>query len=135
MRKLIVIAAIVLASTTAQAGQSRGLTLASADEPAAGAAPAKPGEASEISETSRSAEPATPSDVAKPADAPKFVERPAAVDTTQAATPTAAAQPTEADVAKPCTSQCAKADRPRHRPREWTESRIIGELHRHGIYW
>ena len=28
----------------------------------------------------------------------------------------------------------AKANKPRHR-QDWTEARIIGELHRHGIYW
>ena len=93
MRKLIVVAAIVLASATAEAGQP---TLASADEPA---------------------------------------ERPAAVETTQTAAPTTAAQQPKADAAKPSVKQTARADKPRYRRREWTESRIIGELHRHGIYW
>jgi len=137
MRTLIVIAAMVLASATAQAGQSRGLTLASVDEPAAAAAEAdpvaRPVDASKTSETSRSAEAAIPADAAKPADAPKFVERPAAVDTTPA--PTDPAQSTKADAAKPATPQTARASKPRRRQREWTESRIIGELHRHGIYW
>ena len=60
-----------MATATALAGQSRGLTLAAADEPASAAAPAKSLDVSEPSETS-----------AAPA-----------------------------------------------------ESRIIDELHRHGIYW
>ena len=28
-----------------------------------------------------------------------------------------------------------KAEKPRRKQRYWTEGRIIGELHRHGIYW
>jgi hypothetical protein len=52
MRKLILIAAMVLASATAQAGSSRNLTMAANDQPAA-----------------------------VEAEAPKFVERPAAVET------------------------------------------------------
>jgi hypothetical protein len=52
MRKLILIAAMVLTSATAQAGSSRNLTMAANDQPAA-----------------------------VEVEAPKFVERPAAVDT------------------------------------------------------
>jgi len=135
MRKLIVIAAMVLASATAQAGQRRGLTLASADQPAVTAAQATPADASSTSEPSRSVEAAAPSDAAKPADAPKFVGRPPAVEPTQTAAPTAAAHQPQIDAAKPSTAPTARADKPRHKRREWTESRIIGELHRHGIYW
>jgi hypothetical protein len=57
MRQFILILAMVLVSATAQAGVSRGLTLASNDEPAA-------------------AEPSS-----NAAEAPKFVARPSAVDT------------------------------------------------------
>ena len=59
MRKFILIAALVLVSaTTAQAGGTRGLTLASNDEPAAAEQP-------------------------KAAEAPKYVDRPAAINPTQ----------------------------------------------------
>jgi hypothetical protein len=58
MRKFVLIAAMVLASASAQAAGSRGLTLASNDEPATTAQPAP-----------------------APADTPKYVERPSAVDT------------------------------------------------------
>jgi hypothetical protein len=109
MRKFVLIAAMVVMSTTAQAGQSRSLTLASADQPAA------------------STEPAKATEVATPAETPKFVERPSAVGTT-----TAPVQP-KADTATP-VRQTAKADKPKHK-KYWTEARIIGELHRHGIYW
>ena len=56
MRKFILIAALVLVSATAQAGTTRGLTVASNEEPA--------------------------TEVAKAAEAPKYAARPAAVDTT-----------------------------------------------------
>jgi hypothetical protein len=115
MRKFILIAAMVLASATAQAGQSRGLTLAANDDqPAAATDQAK----DQVKQT------ATPVEAPKAAETPTYVERPAAVDTTT--------QPPKADAGKPVTT--AKANKPRHR-QDWTEARIIGELHRHGIYW
>ena len=117
MRKFILIAAMVLASATAQAGQSRSLTLAANDQPAATTDQAK----DQVKET------ATPVETPKAAEAPKFVDRPAAVDAT-----TTTAQPSKADAGKPITT--AKADKLR-RNNHWTEARIIGELHRHGIYW
>jgi len=134
VRKLIVIAALVLASATAHAGQPRGLTLAAADEPAAAAGQAKPVDGSGPSDAARSAEAAPPSDASRPTDPPKFVERPAAVGPTpsQSAVAAPAPQPT---AAKPATLPTAMADKPRRKRRTWTESRIIGELHRHGIYW
>ena len=100
MRKFVLIAAMVLVSATAQAGQSRSLTMASTDQPATSTQPAKT------------------ADAASPA---------AAVDTTTTAAPP------KADAGKEA-SRTAKADKPKHR-KYWTEARIIGELHRHGIYW
>jgi hypothetical protein len=117
MRKFILTAAMVLASATAQAGQSRSLTLAANDQPAATTDQAK----DQVKET------ATPVETPKAAEAPKFVDRPAAVDAT-----TTTAQPSRAEAGKPVTT--AKADKLR-RNNHWTEARIIGELHRHGIYW
>jgi hypothetical protein len=111
MRKFVFVAAMVLVSATAQAGQSRSLTMASTDQPATSTQPAK---------TADAASPA-------PAETPKFVERPAAVDTTTTAAPP------KADAGKEA-SRTAKADKPKHR-KSWTEARIIGELHRHGVYW
>jgi hypothetical protein len=111
MRKFILIAAMVLASATAQAGQSRSLTLAANDDQPAAA-------------TDQAKEAAKPVEAPKAAETPTYVERPAAVETTT--------QPPKADAGKPVTT--AKADKPRHK-NHWTEARIIGELHRHGIYW
>jgi hypothetical protein len=122
MRKFILITAMVLASATAQAGQSRSLTVASNDETATVAQPAA-SEATKSSEVKsvevKPAETPAPADAAKPADAPKYVERPAAVDTA---------------TAPEKTTQVTKADKPKHR-HESTEARVIYELHRHGIYW
>src|SRR6202011_4379609 len=69
MRKFILIAAMVLVSATAQAGVTRGLTLASNDEPAAAEQP-------KASEAPKAVE------APKTVEAPKYVDRPAAVSTT-----------------------------------------------------
>jgi hypothetical protein len=107
MRKFVLIAVMVLASASAQAGGSRRLTLASNDDPAA---------------TTQSAPAPDASPAAAPADAPKYVARPPAVDTK------AATDQPKAD-AKPAV----KVERKKHR--ESVEARVIYELHRHGIYW
>ncbi len=75
--------------------------------------------------------------MAKPAaDVPKYVERPAAVEAAKSPpAPATATEPDKTEAAKPSVAKSARADRPRHKRRSWTESRIIGELHRHGIYW
>jgi hypothetical protein len=116
MRKFILITAMVLASATAQAGVSRGLTLASNDEPAV-VEQAKPVEASKAVEAT------------KPVEAPKYIERPAAVDTKAESPKTDAMKPVAEKDAQPL-----KAEKPK-RQRETTEARVIYELHRHGIYW
>jgi hypothetical protein len=117
MRKYALIAALVLVSATAQAGATRGLNLASNDEPATTAA--QPGDPAKATDAPQAVE------TAKPAEAPKFVDRPAPVSTT-ADTP-------KADVTKPA-AQTAKADKPKRR-HYWSEAHIIGELHRYGVYW
>ena len=108
MRKFILITAMVLVSATAQA-QTRGLILASNDEPVA-------------------AEPQ------KPVETPKYVERPPAVDTKAEqlkAEPAAPAAEKKAEVPK---AETIKAEKPKRRHSS-TEARVIYELHRHGIYW
>jgi|SRR5215470_8542013 len=125
MRKFILLAAILLASASAStsvlAGQSRGLTLASNDEPA-------------IVDQSRAAPQAAPAP-APQTEAPKFVERPPAVAATTPTTTTTTsdAPKTEKPVAKDTAKDTPKADRTKRR--ESTEARVIRELHRHGIYW
>jgi hypothetical protein len=119
MRKFILVAAMVLASATAQAGGSRGLTLASNDEPAA-------------------AEPSTAVET-KPAEAPKYVERPPAVDPAaeQPKIEQPKAEPSRTEPSKPAAgknTEILKAEKLR-RKHESVEARVISELHRHGIYW
>jgi outer membrane biosynthesis protein TonB len=116
MRKFILIAAIAFASVSAQAGESRNLTLAAGDEPTA-VEQSRPVETPKAVETTKAVE------ETKPAETPKFVDRPAPVNT--------ATETPKTETAKPVT---AKAEKPKHR-HYWTEARIIGELHRHGIYW
>jgi hypothetical protein len=131
MRKFILIAAIALASASAQAGEireTRNLTLAASDEPAA-IEQAKP------VETLKTEDQAV--ETAKPAETPKFVDRPSVV-TPAAEAPKAdvvnKADIAKTDAAKPVATATPKADKPKRR-HYWTEARIIGELHRHGIYW
>src|SRR6202158_6131470 len=114
MRKFILIAALVLASASAQAGVTRSLTMASNDEPA----PAEQPKASDVKGSE-----------VKAVEAPKYVDRPAAVSTTTEAP--------KADQAKPIAgnnTQTPKVEKPKCK-RESTEARVIHELHRHGIYW
>jgi hypothetical protein len=113
MRKYILIAAMVLVSATAQAAGTRGLTLASNDEPT-------------IVEQPKAAAPAA---AEAPKEAPKYVDRPAAVSTTTEAP--------KADVVKPVAdsnAQPQRVDKPKRRHVS-TEAQVIYELHRHGIYW
>jgi hypothetical protein len=118
MRKFILIAGFVLASVTAQAGDNRSLSL----DPLAAPAPARTADPSQTAEA--------PQPTAAPqAEAPKYIERPTLVDTK--------ADSANIDSTKPAATKTAsapRADKPR-RKRYWTEGRIIGELHRHGIYW
>jgi hypothetical protein len=115
MHKFLLITAMVVVSATAQA-QTRGLTLASNDEPVAA-------EAQKPAETPKAV------DAPKAVEAPKFVERPAAVD---AKVEQPKAEPVAPAVEK--TAETAKAEKPKHRHSS-TEARVIYELHRHGIYW
>jgi hypothetical protein len=140
MRKIALIAAMVLVSASAQAGQFRNLSPADSDSRpvAAPSAPAPkiaevpppaPAEPVMVAPPAPSAPPAAAPEtgtppVAAPAttEAPKYVERP---------TVGRAAEPAKVDD----TRHVRRTER-RHRDgRYWTASRIIGELHRYGIYW
>ena len=133
MRKFILITtAIILVSATAQAG-SRGLTLASNEEPAAAATAqavdTKPVDAKPVDTKPVDAKPAEakPAEVL-PAETPGYVDRPAAVGS----------KPQQSADQCPCTGSAGidapKTVKPKRR-HESTEARVIYELHRHGIYW
>ncbi len=115
MRKLILISAMLLMSATAHAGGQRSLPLASNDEPA------------------KSVETKTADATA--AETPKYVEQPSAVDTS-ATQPAAQCQPspTTAEAPKAAAKDFATNEKPRRRHQS-TQSRVISELHRYGIYW
>ena len=125
MRKLILIAAMVLASATAQAGPMRSLTLASNDEPAVSSQPKAAAPQPVAAQPAASQPVAAPSAAEAPAatPAPTYVARPAPVEP--------AATAPQVETTKPVAR---KVERPR-RLRSSTEARVIYELHRHGIYW
>jgi hypothetical protein len=137
MRKYMLIAALVLGSATAQAAGSRGLILASNDDPATAEAPkaadtkAVEAPAAAPAEMPKETTKETTKPVETPAATPKYVARPAPVE----AAPAPAAVTPKADAVKPAADKdVPRADKPRHR-HESTEARVIYELHRHGIYW
>jgi hypothetical protein len=126
MRKFILITAMVLVSATAQAGQ-RSLTLASSDEPA------KSVETKSVETKPAEIKPAEPKPAeVTPTETPTFVERPSVVDT-QPATQCQPTASTTADAPKMAPREVT-TEKPKRRHQS-TESRIISELHRHGIYW
>lgn len=134
MRKMILIGAMVLGSmAAAQAGETRNLSLANTDTTAT--ATPRP-----IANTRQTAEVVQlPAPVAQPAPvavAPPAAVAPAPVQTAAIAPAPDAAAPM-ADAPQPRAGRgsrrSAHASQPRHK--RWTEARIFGELHRHGIYW
>jgi hypothetical protein len=142
MRKFILIAGFVLAAAAAQAGD-RSLSLGGIETKTA-PAPAKATDASKSAEA---------------AEAPKYVERPAVVEpkaetsrtetsNTETARPRAsrasraarayrpAAGPASAGPARPVARRTAYMSRnARSHGVRYRIARIIGALHRHGIYW
>jgi len=139
MRKFILIAGFVLASAAAQAGD-RSLSLAGSETQTAPAS-------AKATDASKSAE---------AAEAPKYVERPAVVEPkpesskpettkTETARPRAvraarmhrpAAGPASAGPASPVARRTALMSRSaRPHGMRFRIARIIGALHRHGIYW
>jgi hypothetical protein len=150
MRKLFLIAAMVLASASAQAGDSRSLSTNMTTEMPNGqpAAPVQPQADSSLRAYPDTASADTPRYRLPPSDAPQqnsapqhYAPRPAVVDNTPQTTPPATAAPsTNVDQPEQTTTRRApaahaRADRPHHRGGPWTAGHIIAELHRYGIYW
>ncbi|WP_426410523.1 hypothetical protein [Bradyrhizobium ganzhouense] len=126
MRKIILVAAMVLVSASAFAGD-RSLSMAPVTEQ------------SSAPQATTTVAPAThTSEVAPAAQAPKYVDRPPAVSTPS---PVVAAAPATTTGAAPASTikpvkpaRTARVSKPKHKP-YWTERRVIAELHRYGIYW
>lgn len=146
MRKFIFITAMVLASATAHAGETRSLSLASNEPPAVAEQPKtldqkpleqktveqkiveqQPVEQKAVEQQPAEVPKAVPAPVA--AEAPAYVARPAAVGTVTAAPKAEMTSPVAGK-----TSKTASLEKPKRR-RQTTEARVIRELHRHGIYW
>ena len=158
MRKLVLIAAMVLTSAAvAQAGDSRsliattpittapaGTATAPASLAVAGpsadqeAQPQRTGTPGSLRADNDPPVPDTPqqSDIPRQNDAPRYSVRPAPVEAPPAAnTPSAnkdVPAVTSNDQSRPSTS--ARSGHSRRRG-YWSEARIIGTLHRYGIYW
>ena len=126
MHKIILVAAMVLASASAHAGE-RSLTMApgteqnSAPQTTTTTAPAT--QTSEVATVTQA--PYRPPVVSL--SAPAVATAPAA---TTAAAPASTIKP--ARLGKPVRT--ARVSKPKHNP-YWTERRIVAELHRHGFYW
>ena len=161
MRKFVLAAAMVvtanvLASASAQAGDSRSLSTTStvSEPPAAINNQPKPGTLRADTETT-----ATPAAIPAPppVEAPKTIEAPKPVDSTRnaeppAATPRYSARPAPVDTTPPAAAtpyrhpprqanyrrshiRQASFGRPHYRVPHWNTGRIIAALHRYGIYW
>jgi hypothetical protein len=123
---------MVLISASAEAARSRSLSLASLDDQVA--TWAKPADINTAQTSATPAQTAIKSAETVTTETPKFVEPPPGVMTTAPTAATTPAPPQQSDSAKPAALHTAKASRGKHR-NTWTETRIISELHRHGIYW
>lgn len=134
MRKLIVIAAIALACTTAHAGQPRSLSLAAADPAQPVAEQPKPQTASTpkaAPSTATTTAPASTTATATCAPA-TTAQTPAPVTVANAPATVEAAPATPANAA--AASKAQESTKPGYRKTS-IEARVIRELHRHGIYW
>ncbi len=134
MRKLILITAMVLASACAQAGE-RSLSLGGAGAlPAAVSNSVTTADRAPAAPAAPAVEPPPKPPVAAAAPAPQPPAQPAVQ---QAPVQQANVQPQAAPDARLAGEQRMTSHRSSHRrhARRWTEGRIIGELHRHGIYW
>jgi hypothetical protein len=140
MPKFILIAAMVLASASARADEARNLTQGPNDQPVA------------VEQAQLTAETSSATSAPGGAETQKFIERPSAVDATatiEAPKTGVAKDPVEdpakdsgknaikdpaRNSARPVVAQAPKLQKQKHK-RYWTEGRVIGELHRHGVYW
>ncbi|HKS18532.1 MAG TPA: hypothetical protein VJS63_04905 [Bradyrhizobium sp.] len=157
MRKFILIAAVAAVSaTSAQAGDSRSLSLAGVDEKI----PAALGKAADVPKIVEAPKPPDPpkspdapkaAETAKPAEEPKadqppnYVARPAAIgtkpDAGKGGQVTFEDNKPVVEKEKPAAVEqerrTARADKPRRQRGHayWSEARIMRELARYGIYW
>jgi len=148
MRTLVLIAAVVLASASAQAGESRSLsaypvsndtTATVGGQPVASKSLRADNDiATQPVETPRYSPPpadTTRNPTPEPVEAPHYTARPAPVDNTPPAktTTTTTQTPSSSTSPREVHGRHMRAERPRHG--HWSAGRIIATLHRYGIYW
>jgi hypothetical protein len=153
MRTLVLIAAVVLTSASAQAGESRSLSTYPVNndttatvQPAASKSLRADNDtpAAQPAETPRYSPP--PSDATSnpppAAETPHYTTRPAAVDNAPRATTPTTATHTPSDDEQSRGGYSPRESRGRHmmraersRHHHLTAGRIIAALHRYGIYW
>jgi hypothetical protein len=142
MRKIILVASMVLISAGAQAGQSRSLSLAGSDRVAqVPAANVQAVSAVETPRAPKSADANATADTPKSIERQKFTERPPGVDAgRQSAMQSHPSQrPSQMNAnAGARRAQMAKMQQMHMRrpgPIRIATAQIIATLHRHGIYW
>jgi hypothetical protein len=147
MRKIILIAAMALTSAAAQAGETRGLSVAAAPSVAPATIQTKQLQAQNDAPVAQAQTPVDPA--RNVPEAPRYTARPTPVDYVT---------PTGASTAHPerryddrgyfddagyhpfarrytdAEPPHARTGRPHHRA-QWSVDRIIAELHSYGIYW
>jgi hypothetical protein len=135
MRKLILVAAMVLVSTAgAQAGQSRSLSLAGSDRAAqetTAVVPASAVDTRRAPMSAKAAELTGATETSKMIDKPKYTERPPGVDMSMSRPSRMKAAASQ----RRAPPQMARADMRRPRHKHWSTARIVATLHRYGIYW
>lgn len=124
MRKLIMIAALLLLATEVHAGGPRGLSLAAGGTSQQAEPPATTPQTTQVPPAPQSTNVQTaataPTSAATATTAPAASTAPFAAAPAQ---PAATREATKTEIAKPKRRQSS------------TEARVIRELHRHGIYW
>jgi hypothetical protein len=147
MRRFALIAAMVLASATAQAGESRSLSVPTGNDQTATVhtQPATSDVRAENTTTSdqpaeqpRYIAPAADTDTTPSnqpsAETPRYTARPAVIDNKPPATTTTTRTPSDDTTYRPSRTRHARAERP-HGRGHWSTGRIIATLHRYGVYW
>ena len=134
MRSLILIATMmVVASATAQAGQSRSLSLAGSDKAVQDTRTAEQVSAVDTRRAPlppKAADAADATQTSAVSEKPKYMGRPPGVDMSRQSRMRAAAMSQR----RP-PSHMAGMEMRRPRPRHWSAARIVATLHRYGIYW
>jgi hypothetical protein len=143
MRKIILVAAMVLVSAGAQAGGSRSLSLAGSDSKAVQES-AKTVEPASAIDTPRTPKSATSgeasgatgaSETQKSVERQKFAERPPGVDVRRQSQMQQSRMRAHASQRRGAPHMAGMG---MHRPvhiRMFSKARIVAALHRHGIYW